>query len=138
MRPGLRINLPAPNYFQMESQTANQYLAKNAADLVRRINLLRKIKSNQDFLRALNGCLLIYYFTYHTISEYFEAQGLEDDVREIGDTLIRDNVADFADRVRVRCSQIYHIPVDSLVGWDTFYQRQNLGGGPVDEDTEDQ
>lgn len=124
MRPALRINLPAVEYFQMESPTANEYLVKNASDLVRRINLLRKIKSNQDFLRALNGCLLIYYFTYHTIPEYFEMQGIEDDVVEIGDTLIRDNVADFADRVRRRCSQVYHIPVNSLIGWDTFYQAE--------------
>jgi len=133
MRPAIRAAIPAAERLEMLSEAATQHLHQNAVDLVRRINQLRRIKSNSDFIRALNGCLLIYYFTYHATPEFLP----DEDTGGLSDTWLRDNVADFADLVRRRCARAYHIPLDSLLGWDTFYRdpnTQDQGDVDLDED----
>lgn len=117
MRKALRMPLPKPRHFDSGSARIDELWVENAANLIRRINQCRNIKATNDFVRALNGCLYIYYFTYHATGDFLP----EEDTRGIGDTIVRDTVAGFSGAVIRRCSTQYRIPIEQLLSWEDFY-----------------
>lgn len=120
MKAKLKMHIPSAEQFGFLSDRFNEMMVKNAEDLVSRINLLRGIKDNQDFIQAINGCLYIYYFTYHTGPQALPNEDLVD----IGDTMPRDEVAEFSNAVRRRCARLYGFRRDELLSWNSFYRWQ--------------